>query len=89
MTTPQVNYYNLRIIFIIWHTALLKESRFHKIGLIVLFAIEAVAQYSHISGNERFATNSYTSYGLFFYYLLILIWMFKEIRETAKTPVSK
>lgn len=85
MTTPQVNYYNLRIIFILWHMANIKKGWFHKIGLAALFAVEVVAQHSQVSGNARFATNSYTSYGLFFYYLFVMAWMVKEILEHKKT----
>lgn len=91
MTAPQVNYYNLRIILVVWHMFNLKESLFHRIGIIALFAIEVVAQYSHVSGNERFATNSYTSYGLFFYYLYVMAWMLTEIRKnpnSAPKPIQ-
>jgi hypothetical protein len=84
VTTPQINYYNLRIILVVWHIANLKESLFHRIGIIALFAIEVVAQLSHISGNERFATNSYTSYGLFFYYLFVMAWMGKQMLDAKK-----
>jgi hypothetical protein len=84
VTTPQINYYNLRIILVVWHIANLKEGLFHRVGIIALFAIEVIAQWSHISGNERFATNSYTSYGLFFYYLFVMIWMGKQILDAKK-----
>ncbi len=86
MTAPQVNYYNLRIILVVWHMINLKEGLFHRIGILALFAIEIMAQYSHISGNERFATNSYTSYGLFFYYLFVMAWMLAQIRKTSAKP---
>ncbi len=85
VTTPQINYYNLRIIFVVWHIANLREGLFHRVGIIALFFIEVVAQWSHISGNERFATNSYTSYGLFFYYLFVMLWMGKQILDAKKS----
>ena len=91
MTAPQVNYYNFRVLLIVWHAANLQKSLFHRIALIGLFAIEVLAQYSHVSGNERFATNSYTSWGLFLYYAFVMAWMITEIRQNkvATTPAAK
>jgi hypothetical protein len=88
MTSPQVNYYNFRIILVIWHMMNLKEGLFHRIGILMLFAIEVYAQYSHITGNERFATNSYTSIGLFIYYAFVMAWMAAQIRDTAAKDKS-
>ncbi len=88
MTTPQVNYYNMRILLIIWHAANLKHGLFHQIGIIALFAIEVYAQWSHVSGVERFAVNAYASYGLLFYFLFVLAWMLLQTIKSkkAQTP---
>ena len=83
VTTPQINYYNLRMILIMWHVFNLPKSRFHQLGVIGLFAIEAVTQWSQISGNVRFATTAYTSIGLFVYYLYVMAWMGLQIRDAA------
>jgi hypothetical protein len=84
VTTPQINYYNLRMIFIIWHVSNLARGRFHQLAVIGLFLIEFVTQNSHVSGNERFATTAYTSYGLFFYYLFVNGWMVLQIHRAVK-----
>ena len=88
VTTPQINYYNLRMIFIMWHVFNLAKGRFHQLGVIGLFLIEVITQHSHVIGNERFATTAYTSYGLFFYYLYLIGWMVVQIQRVAKEKTN-
>jgi hypothetical protein len=72
MTNPQINYYNLRILLVIWHATRLREHPVHGVGLAWLFGLEVVTQGLHVSGAERYLTTTATSY-LLGVYLLGLI----------------
>ncbi len=84
VTTPQVNYYNLRMILVIWHAALLDRGWFHRLGLALLFLVEAVTQYSHVQGNARFATTAITSWGLALYFGVVLLWTGWQVLQSYR-----
>ncbi len=74
MTNPQINYYNLRLVLVMWHGARL-DKPFHKVALARLFGIEAVAHYLQGLGVERYTVTSATSIGLFVYMLMLMGYM--------------
>lgn len=77
LTTPQINYYNLRILLIIYHASKINRP-FHAIALIMLFAIEAVTQYVMAIGVERYAVTATTSIGLLIYLSINIIYYIFE-----------
>ncbi|GEM_PF-1207294 len=72
LTTPQINYFNLRLLLIIWHMHDPRRAR-NIFGIIALLGIEAVVQHSHVFPNDRYATTSLNSIGLSFYFIVMLL----------------
>ncbi len=81
-TNPQINYYNLRILLVIWHAVGL-GSQFHRIGLTLLLLVEVATQYTKVLGVERYATTATTSIGMAIYLLVLTAWM--AWRSTSPT----
>ena len=81
LTNPQINYFNLRLLLVCWHLLDLNRAR-NRFGLIALFGIEAMTQYSHVVGNDRYATMAYTSVGLCAY----LATIYASLLLEAKWP---
>ncbi|OGW82116.1 MAG: hypothetical protein A2Z83_01935 [Omnitrophica bacterium GWA2_52_8] len=78
LTTPQINYFNLRLLLVMWHLS--GGDRFRDfLGLVMLFLIEAAAQYTLVSGYERYTTTSITSVGLCLYFLSMMIALIIEM----------
>jgi len=88
VTNPQINYYNLRMVLVLWHVPRL-DKPFHKLGLSVVFLIEVVAHYLHVQRVERYTVTSATSVGLFVYILLLLGYMGFHIVQTYRKPRPK
>jgi hypothetical protein len=61
LTTPQINYYNLRLLPVLWHARNLDRGE-HVLGLCWLFATEVVAHAAQVAGWERHATTSLVSW---------------------------
>ncbi|MFT4627594.1 MAG: hypothetical protein ACI8PZ_006280 [Myxococcota bacterium] len=74
MTNPQINYYNLRILPIIWHASNLKRPE-HQLGLAWLLGIELVTQWTKVIGWDRYTTTTTTSLGLLVYVVGLVVWM--------------
>ncbi len=84
LTTPQINYYNLRILLVLWHTTQLSKIK-NVISLGGLFFIETAALYSSFSGHINYHTTSTTSVGLGLYFLLIIGTLLYESIRQPKT----
>jgi hypothetical protein len=84
VTTPQINYYNLRMILVIWHAAHLDRSWFHRLGLAGLLLVEVATQWSHVQGNARFATTALTSWGLALYFGVVLLWTGWQVAKSFR-----
>jgi hypothetical protein len=77
----QVNYYNFRVLFVIYHFYLWRrDPKFHLTSLGLLFLIEAAVQLAHVGGAARHAVNSLSSVGLLFYFLITACWLFMSGR---------
>ncbi|MEQ1506977.1 MAG: hypothetical protein ABMB14_32415, partial [Myxococcota bacterium] len=77
-TTPQVNYYNLRLVPIVWHASKMTDARgdpLHATGLALLFAVEIAAQLAHVWDYERFTVNAFASIGLLGYFVVVWTWL--------------
>lgn len=68
----QINYYNVRLLLILWHCYDIGCLR-NKVGLSLLFLIEAVAQWTKIQGFIRYTTTASTSIGLSIYFALMIV----------------
>ncbi|MEE9386003.1 MAG: hypothetical protein V3V08_21545 [Nannocystaceae bacterium] len=71
LTTPQINYFNVRLLLIMWHMHDPVRPR-NTFGLVCLFAIEALAAFTQINGAIEYTWTSTTSIGLAFYSVVIL-----------------
>jgi hypothetical protein len=88
-TTPQVNYYNLRMILVLWHAAHLDRSWFHRLGLAALLLVEVATQWSHVQGFARFATTAIASWGLAIYFTAVLLWTAWQVfRSFRRAPAG-
>lgn len=72
--TPQVNYYNLRVVSFAWHGSKASDP-LHATGLALLFATEIAPQIGQWMGVERHPVNAFTSYGLLVYFLVVGTWL--------------
>jgi hypothetical protein len=82
MQTPQINYYNLRLLLIMTHIQDPNQTR-NKIGLVMLFLIEIITQASHVMGSWRYTTTCFTSIGLTVYFLIILVTLVLELKKPS------
>jgi hypothetical protein len=91
MQTPQINYFNLRILFVLTHMLKISKPR-NLTGLTLLFLIEIITQHSHVSGNARYATTTTTSLGLTIYFIFIIGTMiydlFKIYQKNSKKKLQ-
>jgi len=71
LTNPQINYYNVRLLLILTHVDGIDKTK-NKIGLLLLFAIEMVTQYTKTLGVARYATTTTTSIGLVIYFITMI-----------------
>lgn len=69
-TTPQVNYYNYRLVLVAWHASRLDE-RAHRLLLALLLGVEVVAQGAHFGGIDRFSVNAWGSIALLVYFSVL------------------
>ncbi len=79
-TVAQANYYNLRLVPVVWHASRLDE-RLHRGLLALLFAVEVVAHTAQVSGLDRHATNALSSWG-------ILLWCVAVGASLVMTPLE-
>lgn len=70
ITNPQINYYNLRLLPLLYH--LENHDRYRdRLGLFLLFGIEVATQHVMITEVTRYAVTSTTSIGLLIYLLIM------------------
>jgi hypothetical protein len=74
VTNAQMNYYNLRLVLVMWHASRL-ERPFHKVALSALCLVEIVGHYLQVERMDRYTVTSATSIGMLAYLLLLLGWM--------------
>jgi hypothetical protein len=74
MTNPQINYYNLRLLLVVWHGAHIRRPE-HQVGLAWLLALEMVVQWTKVIGWDRYTTTTTTSLGLLVYLVGLIVWM--------------
>jgi hypothetical protein len=77
-TNPQVNYWNLRIVAVVWHAAWLASPRdrwFHAAGLAILFATEIAVHTAFVAEYERHAVSAVSSWGIALWCGLLLGWL--------------
>lgn len=70
LTTPQINYFNARLLLIVWHLAVFRPVR-STVGLLLLFATEAYVLQADLH-YERYYSTSSTSIGLTVYFIFII-----------------
>lgn len=76
LTTPQINYYNLRLLPVLLHAEQLDRWE-HRAALAMLFLIEVAAQYIMVERMPRYTVTSVTSLGLCVYLafmIVVLVW---------------
>jgi hypothetical protein len=87
LTNPQINYYNLRLLLILYH--LEKPDRYRdRLGLYMLFAIEAFTQMMQVMGAVRYAVTATTSIGMVVYLGTMAFFLTKEHWETPDPDES-
>ena len=86
-TNPQINYYNVRILLVVWHAAALR-SQFHRIGLVLLLLVEVATQYTKVLGVERYATTATASIGMAIYLLVLTAWMASRSTSRSSRPAA-
>jgi hypothetical protein len=82
LTNPQINYYNLRLLLVLFHVERWRDP-IDRIGLSILFATEVATQAVHVAGADRYAVTATTSYGLFLYLITMAVSLALKSREPA------
>ncbi len=83
----QINYYNMRIILVIYHLLDINKTR-NKAGLVMLFLIEVLAQWTKVAGFERYTTTSATSVGLLLYFIIICSLLLLDYLRPGQKPAA-
>jgi hypothetical protein len=83
LTNPQINYYNLRLLLVLFHVERWDQYP-HKLGLYILFAIEVATQGATFMGADRYAVTSITSVGLTIYLATMTAYLIAELRGRAR-----
>lgn len=84
-TTPQVNYYNLRLALVTWHGAQL-DRPLHRVLLAILLLAEVASQLGQVAGVDRHAVNAWTSIVLLAYYVVLAGWLASRVVRPAPEP---
>lgn len=81
-TTPQINYFNVRLLLVLWHLRDPARPR-NLAALALLFAIEIACHAVELLGSIRYATTSVTSIGLVLYCALVAGSAWRESRTAS------
>jgi hypothetical protein len=77
LTTPQINYFNVRLLLVLWH--LRHASRpWHLAALGILFGVEIAPHLAELLGGIRYAATSMTSVGLALYCVVIAVLAWRQ-----------
>jgi hypothetical protein len=87
LTNPQINYYNLRLLPVLWHAERLDE-RWHRLSLASLFLVEAIAQLVHVLGAARYAVTCLSSWGLLAYLLAQAVHALRQARRPVLPEIA-
>ena len=83
MTNAQINYYNLRMVLVLWHTSqMTKNPIYHGLGMVMLFVTEVLTQKAQWDRDHRYLVTTTTSFCLAVYYSVMIIWMLFEIAQS-------
>ncbi len=86
VTNAQINYYNMRILLVMWHASDLGKQR-HKYGLALLFLTEVATQAAYVAGWTRYAVTATSSLCLCVYFLFLTgIMVFEILRSFGFFP---
>jgi hypothetical protein len=80
LTNPQINYYNLRLLLVLFHTERFRVP-IDRVGLSLLFATEIATQAMHIAGADRYAVTAVTSIGLLTYLTAMAVFLGRELLQ--------
>ena len=90
VTNAQMNYYNLRMVLIIWHTSqMTKRPFYHGLGMVMLMTTEVLGHLYLLDKHPRYVVTTVTSICLAIYYSIMMIWMLAEIVKTFLPKESR
>jgi hypothetical protein len=92
LTNPQANYYNLRLLLMLYHTEEWHPKR-DRVGLTLLFLVEFFTQATHVAGAYYYAVTAVSSIGMFVYLVTMAAMLASERdvpseQSTAPVPAS-
>lgn len=85
VTTPQINYYMLRLLMVLFHVENLDRPT-HRIALVLLFLVEVPSHYLITERYHRYTVTSATSLGLCVYFAFVIILLLLEAMKKATPP---
>ncbi len=84
LTTPSYYYFTIRIVLVLYHLAWLHRRR-DQVGLVLLFTIEAISNWTMLLGWQRYATTALLSWMLLGYFAwLVGSWRWKPVPSGAE-----
>lgn len=87
LTTPQINYYMLRLLMVLFHVENLDKPS-HRIALVLLFLIEVPTNYLLVERYPRYTVTSATSVGLCVYLVFMIGLLVWEAVKKAPEPIE-
>jgi hypothetical protein len=87
LTNPQINYYNLRLLLVLFHVERFRDP-VDRIGLSILFLTEVASQLVYVLGADRYAVTATTSYGLLLYLITMAVCLALELRAKSPEPAA-
>jgi len=86
MTNAQINYWNLRLVLVLWHAWHLRKAPrpWHVAGLVWLFVVEMITQATKVAALDRYTTTTTTSLLMAVYLAGLVVWMVRAVREDGR-----
>lgn len=89
MTNPQINYYYIRMLLVLWHLDNINKKNLHFLGLMFLFVIEILTNFGFVAGWPRYTVTTMTSLGMLVYVLSLIVIVVNQIcSELRKNKLS-
>jgi hypothetical protein len=86
-TFPQANYYNLRLLPVLFHTEEMRNPR-DRVGLSMLFLVEVATQGAQVAGGDYYAWCVAASFGLLAYLVVMAVFLARERPAGAEQPAG-
>jgi hypothetical protein len=86
-TVPQANYYNMRLLPVLFHTEEMRDPR-DRIGLMLLFLVEVATQGVQVLRGDYYAVTAAASMGMLLYFVVMAALLLRERPAAQPEPAQ-